>query len=225
MKLNEKLQLLRKDRKMSQEELADAVGVSRQAVAKWELGLSYPDIDNLILLSELYQVTIDRLLKEDGECCKELIHTPSLEYKDLIPFLLRAKKATYAGKDNLVESSRIASHDYAYTEGDYHYIDTYLGGERFAGEEAVWYQGVPVWSMNYVGRTLHESFRGDFLKEALSHVPEDIPYRGPQLFQSGDNTYHCTINGDFNWFQGYEEIFCQGVKVFECHFHGGGIKA
>jgi transcriptional regulator with XRE-family HTH domain len=224
MKLYEKLQMLRKDRKLSQEELADAIGISRQAVAKWEQGQTYPDIDNLIRLSELYKVSIDRLVKDEGDCSKEFIENVNTKGVEIVEFLIRAKSLTYASHSNETTPSRIASHDYEYSEGDLRYQDTYLGGERFAGEEAVWYQGLPVFSMNYVGRVLHDSFSGDFLKEALLHVPEDIPYRGPLFYQNGDYSYHCNVSGEFHWFQGYEEIFCQGIKVFECYFHGGNIK-
>ncbi len=224
MKLYEKLQMLRKDRKLSQEELADAMGISRQAVAKWEFGQSYPDIDNLIRLSELYKVSIDRLVKEDDDCSQDVIHKEQEKGEDFIPFLLRAKRLTYAGKSYQTTSSRLASHDYEYAEGELRYHDTYLGGERFAGEEAVWHKELPIYSMNYVGRVLHESFSGDFLKEALLLVPEEFPYRGPLCFQNGDFSYHCHVSGDFHWFQGYEEIFCRGNKVYECYFHGGDIK-
>jgi transcriptional regulator with XRE-family HTH domain len=60
----EKLQTLRKSRGMSQENLADEVGVSRQAVSKWELGVSLPDMDKLIALSGLFGVSIDYLVKD-----------------------------------------------------------------------------------------------------------------------------------------------------------------
>lgn len=55
-------------------------------------------------------------------------------------------------------------------------------------------------------------------------VPEGLPYRGPLLYRNGDYTYHCSVNGSFEWFQGSEEIFCETKKVYECHFHGGLIK-
>ncbi len=104
------------------------------------------------------------------------------------------------------------------------YLDTYLGGEKFSGEEAVWKLGVPVWSMNYCGRILAEGFSGDFLKEALYKVPREYPYRGPLVFHKGDYTYHCIIEGSVEWYQGYEEIFLLNTKVYECFFHGGIVK-
>ena len=53
----------RKKHKLSQEELAEKIGVSRQAVSKWERAEASPDTDNLILLSEIYGVSLDELLK------------------------------------------------------------------------------------------------------------------------------------------------------------------
>ena len=58
--------------------------------------------------------------------------------KQIIGFLIRAKQATYAGKGAETVSSRVKSHDLVYREEDYVYYDTYLGGDKFAGEEALW---------------------------------------------------------------------------------------
>lgn len=56
------LQLLRKINKYTQEEVAEKINVSRQAVAKWENGDSLPDINNCIALAQLYDVTVDNLV-------------------------------------------------------------------------------------------------------------------------------------------------------------------
>ena len=64
MTLGEKLQRLRKARGMSQEELAAQMGVSRQAVSRWELNIALPDTENVVRLSELFGVTTDYLLKQ-----------------------------------------------------------------------------------------------------------------------------------------------------------------
>ena len=139
-------------------------------------------------------------------------------------FLIRAKRATYAGKGAETAPSRPGSHDLAYREGEMLYIDTYLGGERFAGEEALWVSGVPVWSMNYVGRVTGAPFSGDFLKEALLRVPPDRPYRGPEAYENGDYAYACAVTGDDDWFQGRETIRYRGAESYECYFHGGMIR-
>ncbi len=64
MNFPEKLQKLRKERGWSQEELANRITVSRQAVSKWELGTAVPDTDNIVQLSELFGVTTDYLIKD-----------------------------------------------------------------------------------------------------------------------------------------------------------------
>ena len=61
----ERLYQLRRERGISQEELANIIGVSRQAVQKWESGASQPNIDNLVAISEYFGVTLDYLLKGD----------------------------------------------------------------------------------------------------------------------------------------------------------------
>ena len=63
MTLADRIQQLRKQKGISQEELADRVGVSRQAVSKWESEQSVPDMDKIILLSDYFEVTTDYLLR------------------------------------------------------------------------------------------------------------------------------------------------------------------
>ena len=63
MNIADRIQHLRKSKGISQEELADKVGVSRQAVSKWESEQSTPDIEKVILLSDYFEVTTDYLLK------------------------------------------------------------------------------------------------------------------------------------------------------------------
>lgn len=144
--------------------------------------------------------------------------------KRIVEFLIRAKQATYAGKGAETASSRVKSHDLEYREGDFLYYDTYLGGDRFAGEEALWISGIPYWSMNYAGRVTGENFSGDFLKEALLHVPAEKPYRGPDSYTDGDYVYYCDTEGSFDWFRGKETIEYRGEPIYECYFHGGIIK-
>lgn len=225
MKFEDKLKILRKANNLSQEELSERLNLSRQAVAKWESGQTYPDIENLIKLSDLFHVTIDSIVKESGECEKSIEIRADINKSSLAAFLCKAKKATYAGhgKEEAV-SMRPSSHDYIYKEDNYMYMDTYLGGEAFSGEEAVWIDLVPVWVMNYTGRTLREEFSGNFLNTVLLQVQENSPFRGPALFKDGDYTYHNSINGDFGWFHGREEIYYKDFLVYECLYHGGVIK-
>lgn len=64
MKFGEKLQTLRKNAQMSQEDLATHLHVSRQAVSKWEREEGYPEIETLVMISEIFQVSLDFLFKD-----------------------------------------------------------------------------------------------------------------------------------------------------------------
>ena len=65
MEFNEKLQLLRKQKGITQEELASSLYVSRTAVSKWESGRGYPSIDSLKNIAQYFSVTVDELLSGD----------------------------------------------------------------------------------------------------------------------------------------------------------------
>ena len=223
MIFSEKLQILRKNRGYTQEALADILGVSRQAVAKWESGQIYPDISNLIQISNLMSVSVDYLVK-DQDCAVCIKPQSDTDLDELIAFRLEANVNTYAAFKNEVDATRPASHDFRYENGKYIYHDTYVGGEEFAGEEAVWRNGQAIYAMNYMGRVLADGFSGNFLKEALRTADVKMPYRGPEIYQSGEYTYRCKVTGDFTWFQGCEEIYQGDQKVYECVFHGGLLK-
>lgn len=63
MTIADRIQSLRKSKGMSQEELADAVGVSRQAVSKWESEQTAPDLEKVVIMSDIFEVTTDYILK------------------------------------------------------------------------------------------------------------------------------------------------------------------
>lgn len=65
MNFHEKLKQERKKLNLSQEDLANKINISRQSISKWELGKGYPNIETLIELSELFDITVDELLKGD----------------------------------------------------------------------------------------------------------------------------------------------------------------
>ena len=67
MNLNQKISQLRNDNNWSQEELAEKLNVSRQSVSKWESGQAKPDLDKIIALSNIFDVSTDYLLKDDNE--------------------------------------------------------------------------------------------------------------------------------------------------------------
>ena len=86
MEFNEKLQALRKSRSLTQEELAEALFVSRTAVSKWESGRGYPGIESLKAISRFFSVSIDELI-----CPEEILSVAENEKKTFlsrwIPFI------------------------------------------------------------------------------------------------------------------------------------------
>lgn len=67
MKLEEKLIQLRTEKELTQSELAEVLNVSRQAVSRWEVGMSTPTTENLACLGRLYGVSVDYLLNDQAE--------------------------------------------------------------------------------------------------------------------------------------------------------------
>lgn len=74
MELNAQIKKYRKSLNLSQEELAEKAYVTRQTISNWENGKSYPDIHSLLLLSSLFNVSLDQLIKGDIETMKEIIN-------------------------------------------------------------------------------------------------------------------------------------------------------
>lgn len=142
----------------------------------------------------------------------------------ILEFLIVAKQKTYAGKGNEASSSRLKSHDLKYIDGNMMYYDSYLGNDLFSGEEALWIDNNPYWSMNYIGRVKGDNFSGDFLKEALLLVNKEYPYRGPLYYKNGDYEYKMNVEGSFEWFIGHEIILYKDKEIYECNFHGGILK-
>ena len=73
MELGKQIRKYRKEQSLSQDELAEKVYVSRQTISNWENDKSYPDVNSLILLSEVFHTSIDNLIKGDIEVMKEQV--------------------------------------------------------------------------------------------------------------------------------------------------------
>ena len=230
MSFTDRLWMIRDDAGISQERLAEELNVSRQAVAKWENGSAMPDIDNLVGISNFFQVTLDYLVKETS--CYDIACKSNYNSTEIIDFIARAKKNTYASTENFnaararAESTRMGSKDLAYEAGEFKYWDTYVGGANFSGSEVVYHKEVPVWSMNYIGRSFLEETSGiiGFLTEVLSHVTVELPYRGPAFYRDGKYTYVNLVSGEFEWFQGIEKIYYEDELIYELVYHGGVVK-
>lgn len=73
MELGKHIKKYRQEKQLSQEELANRIYVTRQTVSNWENDKSYPDVNSLLLLSEIFQISLDRLIKGDIDTMKEVI--------------------------------------------------------------------------------------------------------------------------------------------------------
>lgn len=79
MELGNQIKKYRSELQISQEQLADRIYVSRQTISNWENEKSYPDVNSLILLSEVFQTSIDKLIKGDIEIMKEKINEQEIK--------------------------------------------------------------------------------------------------------------------------------------------------
>ena len=75
MELSKQIKKYRTEANLSQEELADKIYISRQTISNWENEKNYPDIKSLVLMSEVFQVSLDNLIKGDLERMKKEIDT------------------------------------------------------------------------------------------------------------------------------------------------------
>lgn len=79
MELGNKIKYYRGEKEFSQEELAERVYVSRQTISNWENNKSYPDINSIVLLSEIFEISIDNLIKGDVELMKKEINSEEVK--------------------------------------------------------------------------------------------------------------------------------------------------
>lgn len=79
MELGKQIKKHRQGAQLSQEELANRVYVSRQTISNWENDKSYPDVNSLVLLSEIFQISLDNLIKGDVEVMKDVIQKEEIE--------------------------------------------------------------------------------------------------------------------------------------------------
>jgi hypothetical protein len=149
-----------------------------------------------------------------------------MDLAELALFLVEAKKNTYAAQKGLAASSRKGSKDLAYRRGRFDYRDSYFGERDFSGQEIVYRDEKPFWSLNYYGRMLTEEVPEGFieaLREALARVEKEEPYRGCRNHTKNDFAYSCIPVGDISFFHGHEAITCKGQEIYRLYFHGGQI--
>ncbi|MCJ7826742.1 MAG: DUF5680 domain-containing protein [Demequinaceae bacterium] len=154
---------------------------------------------------------------------------PELETDELEAFIVKAKAATYVGSGEPAPASRPGSHDLAFSDGPFAYLDSYVGGADFLGEELVTHDGVPAWAMNYYGYLLRPDLieapqAGAVIKASLSALYAEGRFLGGFEHTVGGDTYTDTNDGDVTHFTGLEWITRDGVRVYELVYHGGLVR-
>ena len=149
--------------------------------------------------------------------------------EQLNAFIVKAKATTYVGGGARSLSYRPGSHDLQFHEGAFSYLDSYFGGADFLGQEVVYYEGKPVWAMNYYGRVLEPSRitaaeTGRVIQESLSRMYEEGRFLGGFEHSTLNSAYVDTSEGDITSFTGKEWITRAGVRVYELVYHGGLVK-
>jgi hypothetical protein len=153
----------------------------------------------------------------------------ALELAVLQAFIVRAKAATYVGAGDESPSSRPGSHDLRFADGLFAYLDSYVGGSDFLGQEIVTFDGKPAWAMNYYGYLLRPDIvdaarAGAVIKEALSALYREGRFLGGHVYTVGEDVYTDTNAGDVTRFTGTEWITRRGERVYQLAYDGGLVR-
>lgn len=154
------------------------------------------------------------------------------QIQELTNFLHKAMLSTFAGDGEKVKPQRPGFDEFVYEEGSWKYRDSYCGFMQSWGQEVVWHDGKPFWTMLY-GGGMEPEHHGNrefaiqtftFLKKAMSHKQDTFQPRGPNNLKEGDWEYLCEWEGDVKKFHGSEKITFKGKLVFTHRFVGGLIR-
>ena len=153
----------------------------------------------------------------------------TIDLNELNSFIVRAKAATYVGDGEQVAPCRSGSHDLRFIDGEWAYHDSYFGGTDFIGEEVVYFDGKPVWAMNYYGRIVGDDLltgaqAGQMIKASLSRMYQEGRFLGGFAHTENDLTYMDTSEGSATSFHGREIIRCKQELAYELVYHGGLIR-
>lgn len=193
MAFSQKLQEYRKAEKLSQEELAHRLGVSRQSVSKWEQGSSFPETEKLIELSTLMGVSIDSLLKENSLAAEAIPTNITAKRRWLVSLLITlliAAIAALAVMASKINSLRISSQKQDLAEDE---------SEKNTQEITIAPDGLGIPESGFENKYLHDLQRWffDFAQEyRLDYMPHFTQSEGAPE-DSGEYLYWAyAINAD-----------------------------
>jgi len=153
--------------------------------------------------------------------------------KEVIRFIVHAKKNTYAdpnAKQTKLPNGRI---QLDLKKGPFSYRDRFgiyfdkNKLEKFNGSEVIVKDGKRKWKMNYRGGMMSDDVTTKktfaFLREAMSRVKEDRPFRGPEHFKKGKFEYVDKSKGTADKFEGVEKVFYNGKLLHIVRYKGGKL--
>ena len=152
-----------------------------------------------------------------------------MDIEQLNDIIVKAKAATYVGGGAKVGPSRSGSHDLAWSDGHWRYLDSYFGGTDFIGQEVVWFKEEPVWAMNYYGYITRPELidgqrAGETIKAALSAMYAAGRFLGGFEWVGPHGTYRDQSAGDAGHFHGREVILVAGQEAYALDYAGGLIR-
>ncbi len=142
---------------------------------------------------------------------------------DLKQFLYQANTHGYGSSNISEEKLENGEHVIRFSDNNFEFKDVYYGGEPYAGQEVIFYDGRAVWAMQYRGEIIEgEDFAPiyAFLGKALSNTSVGLP-RGIDGFSENDFLYSFTMSGNIENFSAQEKIFHGGKVVYRAKFLGG----
>ena len=145
--------------------------------------------------------------------------------KSLRQFLVAAARAGYGNPKVVINKAPDGANRISYSGGDWQMIDSFYGGQPYAGQEIVYHRGRAVWAMQYRGWVLGaDPGPGpvyNFLKQALLATPARQPYRGPAKLVIESLSYRNRWRGNLKNFSGRESISKDGRLIYEGLYFGG----
>ena len=133
LKIGETIKYLRKEKNITQEELADFLGISYQSVSRWETGVCYPDLELLPVMSDFFGVTVDKLLGVDE----------NVEQEKVAQYLLRFQEAISQGK--VYDCIAIAREGVAEYPNNFALLNKLMHALFIAGDDD---SNIPEWKEN-----------------------------------------------------------------------------
>ncbi len=148
----------------------------------------------------------------------------NFKIEELKKFIIESRRNTYAGEGAPIDNPRLkGSTQLEFQKGDWFYQDIYFDGDKnFIGQEIVYYNARPVWSMGYFGEQLPEKAT-EFLKQTLFDLTEKCRFGEKCEKEKKEFRYEDIGEGTLEKFRGEERISIQGKNIYKLNYQGGLI--